>query len=710
MTMTVSINPASGFAALRAKHLLGCAAAALAATALAAPAQAADECGVAVAGAVTCVPAGNPYPTGITYVTPTNITVAAPAGVVVTTTTPATNGITLSGTGATTLTGAATVNVTGAGSNGVQLTSTGGPVAASVGSVSSATGNGIVLSGTTASLNTASGTTVSGGINGVTMNSVSGSTLLNAGTINGTTYAVSTTGGPATITNAGTINGAVALAGGGSVINNAGTFNALGTSSFGPGDRFNNSGLVAVGATSLVPTTATFAGLGTFNNTGTISMQNGHAGDTLTLGGNYIGSGNALLALDAAPGAVINADRLIVGGSATGFTSVDVVLPTGSQPLFNPGTVIIQTGAGSSANAFGVTADTANAGLVRYDIAYNPLAATYSLVAVPGDAAYNMLGYATAERNLWNKSADAVTAQMQSRRDALWSLGGTAPAGKLWVTMGGSIDKVDGSRDFGQAGQPHLTNTSYKQDYFGGQMGLGLSGGVSTRGGFALGVTGGYINSRAKFGGTADRIDFDAINGGVYASFTSGNLFMNALGKYDYYWAKATSFGGGYEVKTKGSAYGARGEVGLRFGGDSFFMEPLAQISYVYTSLDPFNVQGTKVDFDGRSGLRGKAGARIGGVTTIGNEAKMSFYAGANYVHEFKDEGEVTFANSGGTFTAMRGRMPDYGEAVVGLTIASNQSVSGFMEANYTRTFTSGTGDNAKMEGAGARVGINFKF
>lgn len=710
MTMNASNNPVSGYAALRAKHLLGCAAVALAATTLASPAQAANECGVAVAGVVTCVPAGNPYSTGITYVAATGITVAAPAGVVVTTTTPATTGISITGTGATTLSGAATVNVTGAASNGVQLTSTGGPVVASVGSVSSAMGSGVVLSGTTASLTTASGSTVSGGINGVSMNSVSGSTLFNAGTINGTTYAVSTTGGQATINNAGTINGAVALGGGGSVVNNTGTFNARGTSNFGAGDRFNNSGRVTVGATSLVPVSATFAGLGTFDNTGTISMQNGHTGDTLTLGGNYIGSGNALLALDVAPGAAINADRLIVGGRATGFTGVNVVLPAGSQPLFNTGTVIVQTGAGSSATAFGVTADTANAGLVRYDIAYNPVAANYSLVAVPGDAAYNMLGYGTAERNLWNKSADAVTAQMQSRRDALWSMGGTAPEAKLWMTMGGSVDKVDGSRDFGMAGQPHLTNTSYKQDYFGGQMGLGLSGGVNTRGGFALGVTGGYINSRAKFGGTADRIDFDAVNGGVYASFTSGNLFMNALGKYDYYWAKATSFGGGYEVKTKGSAYGARGEVGLRFGSDSFFMEPVAQLSYVHTSLDAFSVRGTNVSFDGRDGLRGKAGARIGGVTTIGSEAKMSFYAGANYVHDFKDEGEVTFANSGGTFTAMRDRMPDYGEAVVGLTIASNQSVSGFMEANYTRSFNTGTGDNAKIEGAGARVGINFKF
>lgn len=738
MTMTASIKPVSANASLRTLRLSGCAIAALAAAALAAPAHAADECGPVVAGVVTCTPAGNPYAGGITYLPAGGITVNAPAGVAVTTAAPATGGITVTATGAATLSGAAAVVTSGAGSHGVQVTSSGGPVAVTVGSVSvsglgangivassatapaavtlvggpvnSVSGDAISITGTTASLTTSGSSNVYGGNRGAVLSGLTGNTVFNAGTIGGGTYAIQTSGGPATITNTGTINGAVALAGGGAVINNAGTFNALGTSSFGPGDQFANTGLVTVGASSLLPTAATFSGLGSFANSGTINLQNGHTGDVLTLGGNYVGSGNALLALDVAPGTATPADRLIVGGSTTGFTALNVVLPAGSQPLFNTGTVIVQTGAGSSSGAFGITAATANAGLVRYDIAYNPLAATYSLVAVPGDAAYNMLSFGTAERNLWNRSADAVTAQMQSRRDALWSLGGTAPAAKLWLTMGGAVETVDGSRDFGAAGMPHRTDTGYTQDYFGGQMGLGLSGGVSTRGGFALGVTGGYISSRAKLGSTADRIDFDAVNGGVYASFTSGNLFLNALGKYDYYWATATGLGGGYRIKTKGSAYGARGEIGLRFGGDSFFVEPLAQISYVHTALDPLNVQGTDVRFDGRDGLRGKAGARIGGVTGIGGEAKMSFYAGASYVHEFKDEGQVTFTNGGGRFSAVRSRMPDYGEAVAGFTIASNQSVSGFMEANYTRTFKTGTGDDAKLEGAGARVGINFKF
>ena len=73
-------------------------------------------------------------------------------------------------------------------------------------------------------------------------------------------------------------------------------------------------------------------------------------------------------------------------------------------------------------------------------------------------------------------------------------------------------------------------------------------------------------------------------------------------------------------------------------------------------------------------------------------------------------EGSVTFANTGGSYSATRLRMPDYGEAVAGFTIASNTSVSGFMEATYTRTFKNGTGVTNKLEGAGGRVGINFKF
>ena len=183
------------------------------------------------------------------------------------------------------------------------------------------------------------------------------------------------------------------------------------------------------------------------------------------------------------------------------------------------------------------------------------------------------------------------------------------------------------------------------------------------------------------------------------------------MGKYDYYWADAQSSTAGFNNNLHGSAYGARGEMGIRFGSNSFFVEPVAQISYVATSLNSFSVQGTTVNFDDRDGLRGKAGGRIGGVSTIGGSARLSYYAGASYVHDFKGESRVTFTNLGGADTVTGIRMPDYGEGVAGLSIASNRSVSGFMEATYSRTFNGGSGGAfTKLEGVGGRAGITVKF
>ena len=658
----------------------------------------------------------------------------------VTTGTVSTSGINASGIIATSLAGAVTVNagavsVAATGGNAIFATGTGlvsvtsnGATAVSAsaivahstldaasvsltgGTASSVSSDGIDVSGTTASLTTAVGTTVSGGINGAALSSLSGSTVNNGGTISGGTYAILTGGGAATINNTGVINGALSLLGGGSTVNNGGTFNAAGSSSFGLGDVFNNTGVVTVGAASIVPASANLGGLANFNNSGTITMVNGRVGDNLTVAGNYVGSGNALLAVDIAPGALVPADTLTILGTATGSTSVVIARQLGSQPVFNTGTVIVQAGTGSSANAFAVAPASVNAGLVRYDVTYNALNTAYSLVASPSDAAYHMLGYATAERNLWYKSADAVTAHMQSRRDALWSLGGAATAGKFWLTMAGSVDNVHGARDFGTLGQGHVTDTSYQQDYFGGQLGLDLSGGVGSRGGFAMGITGGYIRSQDTLGHSADSIAFDAVNGGAYASFTSGNIFFNALGKYDYYWADAQSPAAGFNANLHGESYGARGEMGIRLGGDAFFVEPLAQASYIRTSLNPFAVNGTSVAFDDRNGLRGKAGGRIGGVTAIGGENRLSYYAGASFVHDFKGRSRVTFANPGGTVTVMGSRMPDYGEGVAGISIASSRSVSGFMEATYTRTFGSGLGAINSFEGVGGRAGITAKF
>ena len=604
-----------------------------------------------------------------------------------------------------------TVTSTGDNSDAVHVVATNNAAITAAGAISAAGAASdalLVDAGNKAVVNIGSGATLASAHgNLIDAVSVNGTTINNAGVIGSAAngYAILVAGGPATINNSGTLSSDILLTAGNDTLNNSGTFVVTTNPDFGAGnDVFNNSGAVSVGAGR----NATLTGLETFNNTGLVDLRNGTTGDTLTIPGSFTGSGNSQLGLDANLG-TNTADRLILGGTAAGRTSV-LINQTGTLALFNPGTVLVQAGAVSPANAFTLSATGATEiGLVRYQIAYNPTNFSYSLVGGPSDAAMRTLAYGEGLRSLWLKSADAVSEQLQARRDELWVHGDGSSSGKVWVQMHGSVEKRDNTGDYSAFGVTRSVNNGYKQDYFGGQLGLDIGGGSGQRGGFAFGVTGGYINSSMNFDGSSDRLVSNAVNGGVYASYSSGNFFLNALGKYDYYWANAHSLGGGFDRKLKGDSYGGRIEGGLRLGSDTFFVEPAVSVSYLKTHLDDFAVMGTSVNFDPDEGLRGKAGARVGTVFDMFG-SKASLYAGANYVHEFKGRDRVVFVSGDQTLSYLGNRTGDYGEAKLGVTIGQDNGVSGFIEGTYERSFKKDQTFHSGLEGAGGRAGLRIRF
>ncbi len=630
-----------------------------------------------------------------------------------------TAGATANGVDAASTTGpvAVTVNnvtTTGAGSRAVLLNAVAGNATATVngalrtsGTVADALtlnsgGSGIVNVGTGGSFATAQG-------NFITLNSVGTSTLNNAGTIgnNANGFALVATGGPVTINNTGSLSSDIVLTAGADRINNSGTFLVGVNPDFGAGiDLFDNSGLVLVGSGATAAVAPVFTGLETLTNSGTIDLRNGRAGDTLTLPGTYAGT-NGTLGLDVQFGAATPSDQLIVGGLASGTTTVALNQLAASQPVFNPGTILVRAAAGSDINAFDLAGGSLNAGFVRLEIQGNA-DGTFVLTGAPSDTAFRTLNYVEGIRSIWLKSADVVSAQLRGRRDALWTQGGGEPAGRMWLQMHGSVETREGQRNFSAFGQSIATNTGYQQDYFGGQIGFDISGGSGERGGFAFGVTGGYINSSLNFANSPDRLSFDVVNGGAYASYSAGNFFANALGKYDYYWANANAQSAGFTQDFNGGVYGARGEAGFRFGGDSFFIEPAASISYVKNDFDDLSPVGTTIGFDEADGLRGRAGGRVGGIVDLGG-SKVALYAGANYVHEFKGRDGVTFTSGGQTLSFTNNRRRDYGEATAGITIAQSQGISGFIEGNYIRSFSK-TNGLRDTEGAGGRAGLRVKF
>lgn len=611
--------------------------------------------------------------------------------------------VTATGIATATISGAAT---TAAGDRVVQLT--GATTVATVTASGSIIGsvNALFLGGTAGSSLTNAGSIVAGATGAAVTSTGGPLTLTNSGTIgSGANLAILAIGGPATVSNSGTINGYITLTAGNDTVTNTGFFNAPVNSDFGGGtDTFNNSasGTLNIARGTVVPTAVTFAGLEAFNNSGTINLVNGHVGDTLTLPGTYVGLAGSVLAVDI-NAATATGDRLIVGGAATGTTNVVLNNISSTNAVATNGTILVATaGAGSSAAAFRLASQSQNVGFINYQVIASTVVgggSNFALVGTPGDSVLHFLKINEAAQSLWYKSADVVSTHLSEVRDAKWSADAVA-GGRVWGVMYGGVQTRDSSDTGSAFGLSRTVDTSYKQDDFGGQIGVDL-GGTSGESSFVFGLTGGYLNSKLTFQNAADRTSFDVVNGGVYASFTSGALFANALAKYDHYWIKSRSPAANFSDSYQGKSYGAQGEVGMRFGSDTFYAEPIISGAYVQTDLNSPVLTNAALDFDKLNGLRGKAGLRIGSAFNLGANRAV-IYASGNAVHEFRGREGVNFTSGGTTFGYRNNRIGTYGEGKIGLSIVSQGGVTGFIEGfgNYSNDYT----------GGGARAGLRIKL
>jgi outer membrane autotransporter protein len=672
-------------------------------------------------GSVNTSGAGSDAVVGYASAGPVSITTGA-----ITTSGANSIGINADSVGGTVNVTAASVRVTGAGSRGIYATgeqavnvtsgaasafnapaieavSSGGAASVTLNGATT-TGNGpaVLVSGTTANLTLGSSGSLASGTGGARLTSTAGSTVNNGGTITGNASGpiLTAVGGPLQLTNTGTFTGTVGFTGGNDVLVNNGTYRALFNQDFGAGaDRLTNTGTFLVLPGTTTAGTVALTGLETFNNSGLVDLRNGHAGDVLSTSGTFNGTGGSTLGLDISiNGASSLADRLTVGGAITGSTQLQLNL-NGTNAALTSGLVFASGGAGTSATAFTSTQNTFNIGLVRYDVAFNAANNTFALVGTPGNTVFRTLRLNEAAQQLWYRSADAVAAHLSELRDAKFG-GYDADGGRLWLQMYGQTTKRDGGGSFTSFNQTRAVDLSYKQDTFGGQIGLGIGAGGD--GAIAFGVTGGYQSSDVSFAGSADGARFDAVNAGAYASFQTGTIFANVLGKYDYYWIDANSPSSGLGDKLHGKSYGVQGELGIRIGGESFYAEPVATLAYVRTDLNDLRSQGATIDFDRFDGLRGKAGLRIGSKMDLGNGATAVIYAQGNYVHEFKGDDGLTF-DTGGDGLAFRNRaLGDYGQGKIGVSIGSAGGVSGFVEG------FGNLGGNYK--GGGGRGGLRIKF
>ncbi len=607
-------------------------------------------------------------------------------------------GIRVNTPGAASITSSGNVTTTGAAAPGITATSTGGATTVNVtgGAISSAKDVGLSLSGQTSTAVIGSKASVSGATAGINLVSTTGSTLTNNGSVASSGgFAVQASGGPATVNNAGTITGAVSLTAGADTFNNSGTFAALKNSDFGAGaDVFNNTGTVSVLPTATTAGSVTFTGLETFSNKGTVSLANGHAGDTLNLPGTFNGGTGSALALDFAGGFTPLADTLVVTGATTGSTAVTLNNTNGG--LLTNNLVIVRGGAGSSSGAFTLAPGSTNLGYVGYQVVYDPTANTYAVVGAPNAAVYETLKVEELVSNFSRYSSDAWSSHMAQSRDAHWAGAGIDGIRGWGQFFGGAQDRQSG-RSVTNFGVTQAFNTSYDTNYYGFQGGID-----GVRGPLTLGLTAGYAGADQHFLATGDKTFIQGYNVGGYAGVVMGGLFVNALVKYNGDKIQMGSILPVSVTNLSAHTYSGVVEAGYRFGGESFFVEPIASIDYQRTTLDNFGAFNSTFNFRNYDSELGKAGVRFGGRMGTFGGATVAPYFAILAEHEYRGQNGFTFSNGGFALNYADDRRGTFGHATAGLNLISARGVDGYLQGDID--FARGTG------GGGARVGIRFAF
>jgi opacity protein-like surface antigen len=269
-------------------------------------------------------------------------------------------------------------------------------------------------------------------------------------------------------------------------------------------------------------------------------------------------------------------------------------------------------------------------------------------------------------------------------------------------------------------------NTNIRQDFGGVQIGqdlarLNLSGSGAT---LHLGVTGGYAQSAAQDqGGSNSSGSFQVPFAGVYAAYTNGNFFADALLRGDFY--QMTLNGADAALSNQQlNAFGLTESASAGYQidiGNKWFFEPSVSGIHSATKIDTLNMPGgwgnnfnafllppATVQFNTVESWLGRVGARVGTTFTGGNVVWQPF-ATASVWHEFAGPtvasynanvlGVIPFAS--GSLTGSR--VGTYGQYSLGIFgQVTGTPWLGYLRLDYK--------EGANIEGVGFNAGLRYQF
>ncbi len=486
-----------------------------------------------------------------------------------------------------------------------------------------------------------------------------------------------------------------------------------------PRDVLTNAGRIVVGETSGA-STFTLTGLERFNNSGTILLgslngttTDGQTNDRLVMTGTgggtaFVGSGGSVIALDASLGAATQANCAaatvadcvsLPGGAVSGSTLLRVNNTNTGFGAMNAGIVLVDaTGGTIAANAFSLDPTSTgytlrsgegaiDTGLFFYRLAPQG-SAQIALVSAPDSEAFEFVGVGQIANNAWQTATGVWFDRQADLRDGLEGKG-EGGAG-IWMRIVGGQAERDLEQTYVGAGGSFVYDTGYEQNT------VALIGGIDL-------VAGGGDNSAWVFGGSVGYVDTDvdfnasptqaALEGGVfglYGTYVSGGLFIDATLSalmLDMTYSMPTVMAGPGMYSTSDAdvtAYGARIEGGWRMPlGESAFIEPLAGVAYVRTSIDDLDVPGGVVSFDESTSLRANVGVRLGTIARF-DTMKVKFTVLGRAWNEFDGEGQTTLVNGGPDVLVTDQFDGAFGEVGAGIDVfGADERFSAFVNAGY---------------------------
>lgn len=521
----------------------------------------------------------------------------------------------------------------------------------------SATGSGNIL------ISNGPGASVTGGTQAI-LAQASGGTITILGDILTTiantdglfgSMAIDATGGATAITSNGAVTGRLRLSALDDVFDNNWTWNVNGSNDFGLGTDIVNNRITNAAGSAGLATTTTLMGLETFNNAaGRFNLSDQATGDgsniadVASISGAFVGGGTSVLAIDAFLGGPGSTADMLLAGTTSGATGIEVVdTNPGPGALNTAGIVVVDAGASSETDFFIASFASTNGttrmqngklvldkGLIYYELVYDPATAQHLLVGLCDAECVAAPGLTTAMQNIWHDTAGVWLDRVADLRTAAGRGEGEQPFA-VWAKGQGSWTDVD--LDVGGMATGYSQFTLSGQGGFDGQVRLDEAT-------ILFGVGGGAINSGISFREGATTADALGATASAYATYLNGGLFVDALAKLDVLDLDVSVAG------STGSAgvlnLGLRVDAGYRVDlAPGVFVEPQGTIAYVHTRIGDMTLGGIPVAFGDGHGLRASGGVRAGTELELGDQ-RLEASAMARLWAEL---GEPATASIGGT-------------------------------------------------------------